>query len=510
MLRQHPSGLSGERISLIGGGGRKIVNRPGGRSSAGKVRLSGALPAAGLRQLPSAYGTDFRPRPPELALIVGAARSGTTLTRLLLDAHPEVGCPAEAGLPALMAHMARVWATVDADEDDSSDRGDPGMRGGDGDAPARWEEPGGAEGGQERELTAGLERWQELPEDARQWIVRTVQKPMTEYCARGGKWIYCDKSLDSVHHLELVRTLFPRVRMVMVFRHVMDTVASGIEASPWGFQAYGYAPYVQTSPGNFAAALASYWLDHVGRALSWEKAHPEMCYRLRYEDLVLSPEEAVTGIQRFLGVEEDVSVLVGAFERGPARGPGDYKIEHTRGIHAQSLGHGKRVPVTLLPPPLIQALNEQLAALGYDALDGSWNAAERIADGGGRGIWANRLTDLMSSVDVTAAPESVRSFAVVAEDHRALRWVIDSSAGSVEQGDGEVDAVLTGTAEDLVLMLTGGENLGVLLRSGRLRHVVADDEEIARRNLMDELNVIFRLLRGSLDSQHAVALGDPE
>ena len=51
----------------------------------------------------------------QLGLIVGAARSGTTLLRLLLDAHREIGCPAEAGLPGLMSHMLRVWGTIDAD-----------------------------------------------------------------------------------------------------------------------------------------------------------------------------------------------------------------------------------------------------------------------------------------------------------------------------------------------------------------------------------------------------------
>jgi hypothetical protein len=34
---------------------------------------------------------------PRLAVIVGAARSGTTLLRLILDSHPEIGCPPEAG-----------------------------------------------------------------------------------------------------------------------------------------------------------------------------------------------------------------------------------------------------------------------------------------------------------------------------------------------------------------------------------------------------------------------------
>src|ERR1700733_7994309 len=76
----------------------------------------------------------------DLALVVGAARSGTTLTRLLLDAHPEIGCPSEAGIPALMTHLARVWLMVNADDAVVQTPADPGVRGEDGDAPARWED----------------------------------------------------------------------------------------------------------------------------------------------------------------------------------------------------------------------------------------------------------------------------------------------------------------------------------------------------------------------------------
>lgn len=434
-----------------------------------------------------------------MTLIVGAARSGTTLTRLLLDAHPAIGCPSEAGLPGLMAHMVRVWSTVNADELGRSAQGDPGLRDGEGDAPARWEQPAGQSGEQRGLLRADSRERDELPESARQWVVRAVQAPMTEYCARGGKRIYCDKSLDSVHHLELVRQLFPDARMLLVFRHVMDTVASGIEASPWGFQAYGYAPYVQASPGNAVAGLASYWLDQVRGALSWEKEHPEICHRVRYEDLVLAPEKTVTGIQRFLAVEEDLSVLAGAFDREPPRGPGDYKVEHTTSIHPASIGHGKRVPVTMLPPKLLKALNEQLEALGYEPLDRGWNTAERVVDGGGRGLWADRLVELMGDVSVSAGVADLGPFAVVAEDHRALRWVIDPDSRSVEQGDGEVEGVLTGTAEDLVLMLTGEENLGVLLRSGRVRHVVADEDQAARHDLVAELKAVVEVLRRADD-----------
>lgn len=436
---------------------------------------------------------------PELALVVGAARSGTTLTRLLLDAHPNVGCPSEAGVPALMAHLARVWLMINADALKETSPGDPGVRRGEDDAPARWEPIAAAAEKGGDVPAAGM--WDELPRHARRWIVEAVSRPMAEYCEPTGKRIYCDKSLDSVYHLGLVRELFPEVRMVLVFRHVMDTIASGIEASPWGFRAYGYAPYVQTSPGNSVAALASYWLDHVSRALAWEKEHPETCFRLRYEDLVLEPTSVVTDMQRFLGIPEDLAVLTNAFDRDPPRGPGDYKVEHTGGVHSRSIGHGKRVPVGMLPPRLLAALNDQLEALGYEALDRSWNTAERLVDLGGGGVWADRLRELMAAASNGLPPSDLSSVAVVAEDHRDLRWIVEPELGTVEQGDGDVEGVVTGTAEDLVLMLSAEENLGVLLRSGRVRFLLADDDDGMRPD------PVQRLAKSLASLQRAVADG---
>jgi hypothetical protein len=149
----------------------------------------------------------------------------------------------------------------------------------------------------------------------------------------------------------------------------------------------------------------------------------------------------------------------------------------------------------MLPPALLKAVNEKLEALGYDALDRGWNAAERPVDGGARGLWADRLAEVMADVQVRPGQVGVGSFAVVTEDHRALRWVMDPGAGTVEEGDGDVEGVLTGTAEDLVLMLTGEENLGMLLRSGRVRHVIADEDEASRRDLLRELNLLVSVLR---------------
>lgn len=428
----------------------------------------------------------------DLALVVGAPRSGTTLTRLLLDAHPEIGCPSEAGLPGLMAHLLQAWGMVHADEDGVAP-GDPAEGGRNREALASWQPPveaGQGEGGDR------LRR--QMPSAARNWIVNTVQVLMAGYCELDGKRLYCDKSLDSIRYLEVVHELFPNARMVLVFRHVMDTVASGLEASPWGFQAYGYAPYVQASPGNSVAALASYWLDHVDRALAWETDHPDICHRVRYEDLVLRPEETVRNMQDFLGVSPNLSVLQAAFARPSPRGPGDYKVGHTTNVHTTSIGRGRRVPVALLPPPLMTALNEKLDVLGYAPINRAWNAAERSVDGAGKGFWAERLLETMTGVRLPHDSTLTGSFAVVSEDHGPLRWVIDPTTARVEQGDGEVAAVLIGTAEDLVLMLTGNENLGVLLRSGRVRYVVSVDEERSWRDPIHEADALVALLRAGL------------
>jgi len=433
-----------------------------------------------------------------LSLVVGAARSGTTLTRRLLDAHPEIGCPAEAGLPGLLAHMTRVWMTVHADERVRESRNDPGIGEPEPNAgEAAWARVPGTPFGQDAPNDErGAHRYgrTELPPAARAWLLDAIGVPMASYCRPRGKRLYVDKSLDSVYHLRLVQDLFPDTRTILVFRHVMDTIASGLEASPWGFQAYGYVPYVQGSVTNNVAALATYWLDHVGAALAWEREARDSCYRVLYEDLVTSPGQTVAGMQRFLGVAEDLSVLSGAFGRATV-GPGDYKVDHTSGVHSRSIGHGKRVPVSMLPPGLLNAVNEHLEELGYPTLDSSWNTAERPVDSGGEGMWATQLRDLMDRVSVTPDQAIVESFAIVAEDHHRLRWVVRPREGSIRSGEGDVDGVVTGTAEDLVLLFTREENLGVLVRAGRVRYLTSNNDPNANVELLSELVDLVRSIQ---------------
>ncbi len=40
-------------------------------------------------------------------------RSGSTLLRFVLDAHPEPACPPETNLPGLCVQLATVWSLID-------------------------------------------------------------------------------------------------------------------------------------------------------------------------------------------------------------------------------------------------------------------------------------------------------------------------------------------------------------------------------------------------------------
>jgi hypothetical protein len=251
----------------------------------------------------------------------------------------------------------------------------------------------------------------------------------------------------------------------------MDTIASGIEASPWGFSAFGYAPFVHASPDNTVLALARYWEMQVALALDWQQKMPEACIQLRYEDLVRTPESALSRIFAFLDVDDDPTVLTHAFASfNPASGPGDYKLAFTNAVTSASIGRGKQVPVALIPDALRDRLNELLAQAGYVALTDSWNAEPRT-DTTVEHQARNELLRLMGSSPARPWHCAVETIAIVADDDPELRWIVQPHDGSVYQGDGEVDVVLTGAAHDIVRMIKGSENPGVLLRAGKIRYV---------------------------------------
>jgi Sulfotransferase family len=397
--------------------------------------------------------------------VLCAGRSGSTLLRFLLDAHPDLACPPETNIPALCGQLATVWSLIEG-APLSANRGD--------------EPP-------------------EIPDAAIAGVRDTVDRMVGSYLVRRGKQRYCDKSLGTARFAYLLTRIWPESRFLCLYRHPMDVIASGIEACPWGLNGYGFDGYIAETPGNAVWALARFWADNVSVIRAAEDQYPQRCHRVRYEDLVADPQGTADAIFTFLGVEPVPGIAQTCFAPERERfGPADYKIWHTSRITGDSVGRGWTVPAGLIAAPARQRLNELCEQLGYLPVDDSWGTDERPADlrlhtpraaapAPAQSIvvvplLAERLVTAPARVGADFAqrwrPCAADTFMLVATPESGAgpgeRWLVDLAAGEVtavgggEEPDSGWD--LIGPADTWDQVLAGRLNLSVALRRNQLRY----------------------------------------
>ena len=432
--------------------------------------------------------------------VLCAGRSGSTLLRFLLDAHPDLACPPETRLPWLARQLATAWAVIE-------DAGPSGQSANGSSADAAISAP----------VAEGLRR--------------SLDPMMTSYLRRRGKRRYCDKSLGAAQHAGLLLRIWPGARFICLYRHPMDVIASGIEASPWGLTSYGFEPYIGSPPDNNVAALARYWLDYTTSIVAAEEHFTDRCLPVRYEDLVTDPDGEIARILEFIGAAPAPGIVARCFGPGHQRfGPGDYKIWNTSGVSADSVGRGWTMPAGKIPAPLLGRVNELADVLGYIRVGEQWGTGAKPADlrtgkddsapaaGGEAGGEPDRAPDREHGREPDRtpgrAPAALPDWAVAvdervraglarvgeqfARDHgsRAREsvllfvnapawadadawWRLDLAAGTVAAGLGEagVDAdwSLTGSAQAWDRLLAGQANLGVAFRRGDLRYADKGD-----------------------------------
>jgi Sulfotransferase family len=79
---------------------------PNGTTAPNSATGSNGQPAVQGLVTPRGNGHDPSADP---VFVVCAGRSGSTLLRFLLDAHPDLACPPETRLPAMCTQIAAVW-----------------------------------------------------------------------------------------------------------------------------------------------------------------------------------------------------------------------------------------------------------------------------------------------------------------------------------------------------------------------------------------------------------------
>jgi hypothetical protein len=405
---------------------------------------------------------------PDPVFVLCMARSGSTLLRFLLDAHPDLACPPETSLPALCGQLAVVWSLIEG-APLSEERGD---------APSQ------------------------VPDAAVRGIRRTVDEMTGAYLARRGKRLLCDKSLGSARFADLLTQIYPGARFLCVYRHPMDMIRSGLDACPFGLTGYGFDQYSAGSPGNAVLALARYWLDNATQIAGVEEAHPELCHRVRYEDLVEDPEGVMREVYAFIGVRRAPGVASTCFSGERERfGPADHKIWATASVSRDSVGSGQSVPAGLIPPPVATAINELAEKLGYLPVDAEWGTPGRPADPrvpstirvpappGDRpapayGPLLETLRSRMEGVDEHFAERwnssAAGKFLVVfraAADGGEAQWLVDIAARTITEDDEQdVGWSILGSPETWQTVLDGQVNLQAALRRCELRYCPSGED----------------------------------
>jgi Sulfotransferase family len=415
-------------------------------------------------------------------------RSGSTLLRFMLDAHPDLACPPETNLPALCAQLATVWSLIEG-APLSQNRGD--------------EPP-------------------VIPEAAIAGIRATMDSMIGSYLQRRGKKRYCDKSLGTARFAELLVRVYPEARFICLYRHPMDVIASGVEACPWGLTGYGFDPYIATTtPGNAVLAIARFWADNVKAILDAEKRFPDRCLRVRYEDLVTYTEETAARIFAFLDTAPAPGISKACFSAERERfGPSDHKIWYTSGISDRSIGRGWSVPAAMIAPPVLTQVNDLAGELGYLAINDGWGtsappadvrvspavpvaAADSLGPVISKAVGQQLETGMASSHPVAAerltsqGGETMVAVCIAADPRQpSEHWLVDFGSRTVRfanreaQENSDWDIIgSVGVWEDVI---AGKQNLSVALRSGQFRY--CDRDESGPMTAEPRLRVLADLL----------------
>ncbi len=198
-----------------------------------------------------------------MPMIVGAPRSGTTLLRLMLDAHPDLAIPPETGFlilsprftqegPALRQAFAQAVTHFPVDA--------PG-----------WADFGIAEDAF-RDRLAGLAPFT---------VSEGYRTFYRMYAERFGKTRWGDKTPAYALHMDSIETVLPEARFIHIIRDGRDVALS--------------LRQMWFSPGRTPEELAAHWCHYIqtARRLGADRRH---YLEVRYEELVRDPEATLRAV----------------------------------------------------------------------------------------------------------------------------------------------------------------------------------------------------------------------
>lgn len=238
--------------------------------------------------------------------LVGCHRSGTTLLRYILDAHPRLACPPEskfiAGLQAFISYPQVMTALRSLGVSD--------------------------------EATLGL-------------LKEVIDKVLGGYASRRRKPRWIDKTPNYYKVLSLIDAIYSQqVLYLFVVRHPLDCICS-MEEAPYFQPGRIDDPDVAGAMlrhGYGRGGFARYWVEVNSTILSFLPAGKGRALIVRYEDLVQAPEAIVREMLAFIDEDYIASLLESVFVADHSEGLQDWKIRQTTAIHRTSVGRFREWP----------------------------------------------------------------------------------------------------------------------------------------------------------------------
>lgn len=215
----------------------------------------------------------------EPVFIVGCARSGTTLLRLILNRHPNIAIPEETWYyPQLYKELLQYegdnWRErVNNRILELNQKHYPALK--------------------SKQLEKSLEsvEWGEVPK-----IISTVNR---EFANRENKPRWGDKTPGYTLHLPLLKKLFPQAKIIHIIRDARDVVSSILNHWEVGPQTI-----------NFIETVC-YWKKQVNTGRKDGLGLYGNNYKeVKYEELVVNPKSVVSDICEFINEEYDPHMLL--------------------------------------------------------------------------------------------------------------------------------------------------------------------------------------------------------
>jgi hypothetical protein len=207
---------------------------------------------------------------PAIFFIVGSARSGTTLLRMVLNAHPDVAVPPESRFVVELYHSDQVRVDEFLAQLDAHSHW------------TMWDTPID----EVRAQLAGLET---VP------YSEAIEAAFAAFAQHRNKKRYGDKTPRYVENIPLLARLWPEAKFVHLVRDGREVALS-----------YADVPFGPTT----VAKAAALWKERVGIGMKEGRPlGPHRYAELRYERLLEHPQEEVEGLCRFLELDFDPAML---------------------------------------------------------------------------------------------------------------------------------------------------------------------------------------------------------